>query len=198
MTLKADKVKTYLSLKSKEYEMLRIRADELALPDNLPRLVENWRDSAESLPNELPQKAYILKLLGAAEYALERNDERDFRLWILKAMMNFDNAKHDLVLYKREQGAIRGGKALKRKPWAERLAEALAELGLSFPKAWATIPEDENQPLALDEDTGIYRSDGGEKLVAVDLVTEGELGAMSRSNFKKRYFAPAKQNRDSN
>lgn len=94
--------------------------------------------------------------------------------------------------------ASKGGTAAKRRKWAEQAAEYLAGLGVSFPKAWAIIPEDENEPLELDQDAGIYRSNGGEKLVAVDLVTENELGEMSRSNFEKRYFRPARKNPDSN
>ncbi|GGY85365.1 hypothetical protein [Marinobacter zhanjiangensis] len=95
MTLDPEKVKAYFSQKSKEREVIRIKADQLVLPNDWVLLVETWKKAADSLPDELPQKPYILKLLGAAEYAIERGDESDFRLWILKARMNFENAKHD-------------------------------------------------------------------------------------------------------
>lgn len=102
-----------------------------------------------------------------------------------------------LTVTQREANS-KGGKAPKRRGWAELLAEHLAGLDLSFPKSWAEIPEDEETMLCLDEDTAVYRSNEGKTVVAVDSVTGNEIGDMSESNFKKRYFSPAKKNRDSN
>ncbi len=95
MTLDPEKARAGFAQASKEYEVLRIKADQLVLPEDWTRLVTSWRSYAEKLPDELPQKPLILKLLGAAEYAIERDNEKDFRLYILKARMNFENAQHD-------------------------------------------------------------------------------------------------------
>jgi hypothetical protein len=191
----ADLVALKLDIGSKEYEVLRMKADELPLPDDIQKLIDCWTEGAESLPDELPQKNYILKMLSAAQGAFERDDIRNVRFWILKAHNNIQNAKDDLVLYKRIKGNSIGGKANKSSHWAEDLAEYLVGLGLTFPKAWAAIPDEWATPLHLDDDTDVSREhiDGVQKLVARDAVGGEKMRPQSYSNFRDRYFYPAKK-----
>lgn len=94
---------------------------------------------------------------------------------------------------KRKVDGTNGGKADKRTEWAERLAIHLIGLELSFPEAWDKIPVDEYAPLRLDEDTAVYRTERGKKVVAFDPVNGGEIGRpQSLSNFEKRYFRRAR------
>lgn len=184
-----------LDIASKEYEVLRMKADQFQLPDDIPKLIRCWREGAQSWPDALPQKNYVLKMLSAAEGAFERDDIRNVRFWILKAHNNIQNAKDDLVLYRRIHGNGIGGKASKRSHWAEDLAEYLVGLGLMFPEAWAAIPDEWASPLHLDDDTDVSREhiDGVEKLVARDAVGGEKMRPQSLSNFRDRYFYPAKK-----
>jgi len=108
---------------------------------------------------------------------------------INKLLFVFDRLQ---IVITQRKGSQKGGQAKKRSEWATDLAQHLAGLGVSFPKAWAWIPEDENLPFALNEDVAVYRSEEGQRVVAIDEVTGGEIGSQSRSNFLKRYFSPAK------
>jgi hypothetical protein len=84
------------------------------------------------------------------------------------------------------------GKLRKRKDWAEDLADYLVGLGVSFPKAWASITADQYWPFPLNENVAVYRSEDSKRVYFIDHVTDGELGSQSRSNFRKRYFPLAK------
>jgi hypothetical protein len=87
-------------------------------------------------------------------------------------------------------GSSNGGKADKKKYWAVDLANSLIEIGANFPSSWETIPEHTPEP--LNEDVGIYRSDNGKIVVAVDLVTDKDIGSLTRSSFERHYFRKAK------
>lgn len=90
-----DPLALRLTIASKEYEVIRIKADQIALPENVTLMLERSKATADKLPDELPQKMKILKYLGAAEAALQRQDMRNVRFWFLKARMNHENALHD-------------------------------------------------------------------------------------------------------
>lgn len=169
-------------------------------------LIENACSPDSGMPGNIAGDAHLLQ--QTAIRALQAAKDRDF---ITASTLALDTGRImaeinallpvygqlKLTVTQREANS-KGGKAPKRSGWAELLAEHLAGLFLSFPNSWAEIPEDEHTMLCLDEDTAVYRSNEGETVVAVDRVTGNEIGDMSESNFKKRYFSHAKKNRDSN
>jgi len=199
--VKPTKETMNIMLNAAYYEGKRaeLSGQAMTLPADIPAFFDAVEAKATGLPEIFSDFEYGLNRYSAwGRHAHETGDEARLRKYIWIICQNLHQLERNLIEYSRNQGTIRGGKAPKRKPWAERLANGLVELGVQFPKAWATIPEDENNPLALDEDIGVYRSNNGGIVVAVDLVTGNELGEQSRSNFQKRYFSPAKQNPDTN
>jgi len=87
----------YTKQKGKEFEVLQLQAERLVLPDDILGLLDAWQQSAESLPSELETIRYaITRHLGFARHAYQHGDESTLRLYILRAQMNFENAKHDI------------------------------------------------------------------------------------------------------
>lgn len=190
-------------------DLARLRSRLSHIADRAQALAETPYTSESDFPGNMLSRAQALaqtarnglkaveagEVMAAAWYAIDTGKQMGELNQLLTA---WDRVQ---VIVKQREANSKGGKAPKRKQWAEDLAEHLAGLGVSFPKAWETIPEEEEDPgqlLRLDEDTGVHLSHNGNKVFALDLVSGNELGEMSRSNFEKRYFRPAKQNPDSN
>lgn len=82
-------------------------------------------------------------------------------------------------------GQSTGGRARKRRQWAEIAAEYLARNGARAPsQARAMVPE--GQPIELDEDHAIYMD--AETLCCIDRVAERQIGTMGWESFVKRYL----------
>lgn len=176
-----------------------VSGQAITLPADIPAYFDAVEAKATGLPEGFSDFESVLKrCTRRGRHAHETGDETALRKYIWIIFQNLSRLKSDLIEYSREQGTSKGGKAPKKKLWAKRLADNLVAPGVKFPEAWDTIPEDENSPLELDEDIAVYRSNNGGTVVAVDRVAGKELGEMSRGNFWKRYFIPAKKKPDSN
>lgn len=197
--MKPTKEYMNIMLNAAYYEGKRaeLSGQAMALPADVPAFFDAVEAKATGLPEVFSDFEYGLNRYSEwGRHAHDEGDETRLRKYIWIICQNLNQLERNLIEYKREQGAIKGGQAPKRKPWAERLAEGLAGLGVPFPKAWATIPDEWASPLYLDEDTAVSRTeiDGVEKLVAHDPVSGGTIGQpQSLSNFRDRYFYPAKK-----
>tara|TARA_R110001599_G_scaffold254058_1_gene454327 strand:- start:51 stop:656 length:606 start_codon:yes stop_codon:yes gene_type:complete len=180
-----------------EGKRAELSGQQLELPSNVPAFFDAVEEKATGLPAEFSDYEYGLKRhseWGLSAY--EKGDDAQLRkrIWII--LQNLARLERDLIEYNRERGAKKGGKAPKRQKWAEQLAEHLVAQGMKFPEAWASIPDEWASPLSLDEDTVVSRVhvDEVEKLVAHDAVSGGSIGnPQSLSNFRDRYFYPAKR-----
>lgn len=88
-------VKSCVKQKGYEVQALQEEANRLILPDDIPELLKSWMNHAENLSDELPQKSEIKKFIRVALNDFYLNDMEQVRLGILRAMKNFENAKHD-------------------------------------------------------------------------------------------------------
>ncbi|MBY6102963.1 hypothetical protein [Marinobacter nauticus] len=160
---------------------------EKRLAQKLPQLPEPVRCEYSELMTDQIKTARNWLALG---------EQAELRTMVALLLDNFRHLQDNIKTKKlndRAEASAKGGRSTKLSEWAVLLAEYLVKLNCNFPAAWAEIPEDENLPLELNEDLGVYRSDEGRKVVAVDLVTDSEIGRpQSRSNFEKRYFRPAR------
>jgi hypothetical protein len=160
-----------------------IYSDDFKMPANVIRDAQILHSMASDTLAALDSS----QIFTAARMALDTGLQLER---INKLLFVFDRMQ---IVITQRKGNQKGGRADKRKQWAEDLAGDLAELACSFSKAWATIPDDENAPHEISEDVEVYRSDGGQKVVAIDPVTGKELGSLTLSSFQKHYFRPAKE-----
>jgi hypothetical protein len=184
-----------------EGRSVELKAQNLILPDNIPAFFSAVENRATRLPTEFSDFEYGLKRYAEwGRHAHDKGDDKNLRKYIYIITQNLHILEQNTTKHNQLAGNSEGGKAGKRSQWAEDLAGYLAGLGMTFPEAWKHIPEDENSALELDEDTSVYRTGEGEKVVAFDPVTNsGELGKpLARSTFEKYYFRKAKNKADSN
>ena len=195
-----ENINTMLNSAYYQGKEVELYGQEIELPADIPAYFDWVEARATGLPDEFASfERGLNRWVHAGRHAYKNGDEIELRKRIWGIKDNLRRLEKGLIDYRRVQGTKKGGKAPKRQPWAEMLADRLAGLAVSFPKAWATIPEDENAPLELDEDTNIYRINEGEIVVAEDSYDHRQIGRpLTRLTFQKHYFQKAKQNRDSN
>jgi hypothetical protein len=177
-------------------EWMEAHADNFQIPADVPAFLEDLQARLENAPKSVNDEFFhvINSRSKEAYQALANDDDTKLKQALFILSQNFHRLNHDTEIVNRHEGNKTGGKASKRRDWAEMTADYLAGLGGKFPDVWQKIPEDENNPLELTEDLGVYRSDGGGLLVPIDLVCNGEVGRpLKRSSFERRYFSPAKR-----
>tara|TARA_R110002049_G_scaffold308468_1_gene512596 strand:+ start:10127 stop:10744 length:618 start_codon:yes stop_codon:yes gene_type:complete len=201
----SQNLKIMLNKASYEDQSSTLFADSIILPDDIPAFFNAIEEKATGLPIEFADFEYGLRRwAGWGRHAHKEGDEAQTRKYIWKICQNLHALEKNLIDYSRTEGNKKGGKKPKRKEWAENLANHLANLETPFVDIWNTIPEDENNPFELDEDTAVYRTykQGKQKdvpiVVAVDRIACQELGELTRSSFERNYFRVAKKKPDSN
>jgi hypothetical protein len=181
-------------------EWMEAHAENFQPREDVPAFLEDLQARLKNAPKSVHDEFFhvINSRSKEAYQALANGDDTKLKQALFILSQNFHRLNLDTEIVNRHEGNKTGGKADKRSHWAEDLADYLAGLDVSFPKAWKHIPEDENNPLELDEDTAVYRTDEGEKVVAFDLLNRGEIKLLARSTFEKHYFRKAKNKADSN
>ena len=179
----SEKIRSKIRQASFESQALSEKVKRMTLPEN----VEQWLDDAfcfaQGLVNEQVQKPIILRYVSFAKHAF--NNEQLLKTYLYQIQMNIEYTKHDLGLQKQASGSKTGGEKVKRREWADQIADWLIEKypTLKQNEVWLKIPDSTAAQLLDDEGFHFYRD--GDDLVKTENKHENKL---KKSTFFKNYF----------
>lgn len=90
-----EKLKHVLRQADLKSRLIRGDVKYLELPENPSAWLEWYEQYAESLPDDLPQKEYILRYIQIARGQLANEDTSELRVWMSAIQKNCENAGHD-------------------------------------------------------------------------------------------------------
>lgn len=126
-----DKIDSALKRASLHAQALREDAKQSELPDD-PAAWLDWQEQrATALPDDLPQKEYVLRCVQIARGQLSNENTLELRAWMIKIQKNMKNAEFDKWVsgvekqFGKDADARREQVELERKPhWDKWQAEA--------------------------------------------------------------------------
>jgi len=141
-----EQLKSYLKQKGYELQALKEEAKRITFPENIDVVAfiqQRITEITEQIPDELEHKPIILKYLRCALKAYNRGDDDAFRLDLLRAEKNTDNALSDrwtlgvTKQYGRNAEESKKAKQEQRKPawdlWQEIADKMVSDMRASNP-----------------------------------------------------------------
>jgi len=184
-----------------EGQSVREKAKTMELPLEPMAWISEYVNYASNLPDSMPHKAVMQRQARQAIKNLKRNNVNEAKFHMLQIQENWNNAEHDLWVLqmdkrdsKEKTGGGNGGKAPKRRKWAEEMAQTLVGETEAAPnkKAWEWLAGNSVPyvfELNMSEHT-VYVD--GDKLVGVCTDT-GKESTITKEVFLKTYYRPARK-----
>ncbi|PKF72597.1 hypothetical protein CW360_02435 [Pseudomonas fluvialis] len=94
----SDKLASPFTLASAQLEALWIESESLQFDGDIETIIDLWTESATKLPDSTTQKLVILKYLAVSRDYYRSGDDKNFRLFFLRAMKNMDAARIDQLI----------------------------------------------------------------------------------------------------
>jgi len=208
-----DKIKSKLRAAAHGANYIQEESKHMPLPENIEEWLSKQDIYASTLPSELEeQKRLIKRYIQIISGALKRNDDSTLRRFIYLLLKELDIAhenegilSRNVRMTKEKAGSSKGGKANKRKEWAENLATQLVDENYKTQQiAWDAIP-DSSIPFEIETDHAcfnVYKEGAGagsqEKVIAIetsDISTVSSkrfTSSLNKSTFLKEYYGKAK------
>jgi hypothetical protein len=185
---KHAKIKSIIKLAGYESQTIHEKVKHMSVPENVEIWINEAIQYAESLPDKIDSKPFILRY---AAFAIKHlNEEQRLKEYLYHIQNNIENAKHDLSLLKQHTGAKNGGLRTKHKQWADIVAEWLLNNNpnLTENEVWKKIPDSTTNQSLYDDigDFTFYRD--GDDLVKTQQGIEKKL---KKSTFFKNYYRKA-------